>query len=50
MIRFLLLWPIATLILIISFLFPDGKNGQFGISRQMMRELAFWIVGFKEFS
>lgn len=50
MIRFLLLWPLSTLVLLLSFLFPDGKRGEFGISRQMVREFAFWMIGIREFT
>lgn len=49
MIRFLLLWPVATLILIDSFAFPEDKRGQFSISRGMVREWALSLVGLKEF-
>lgn len=49
MIRFLIFWIPATVVLFISFVFPESKSGEFGISRSMVRKIAFWMVGFQEF-
>lgn len=49
MIRFALGLIPATLLLIISPLFPKSKNGEFSITSKTVRKIAFWMVGLKEF-
>lgn len=49
MIRFILPWPLATAMLILSFLFPESKSGEFGFTRGMVRGCALKMLGFEEF-
>lgn len=49
MIRFILGLIPATFLLLISPLFPKHKNGEFSISRGMLRKWAFEIVGLGKF-